>query len=150
MRTYLITGDRVSVAESAPAKIPDGVVAAQSIKDLDARRFPIARVISIWNALPGVDPVKRFPSRAAGIKRVWEALLRLPVGIAAARADSKQAKLIALLKRPSGATLKDLTDATGWQEHSVRGVLSGVVKKKLRLALTSQRGPAGTVYRIAS
>ena len=47
------------------------------------------------------------------------------------RAGTKQAVLIELLKRKTGATITDLTDATGWQPHSVRGAISGTLKKKL-------------------
>src|SRR3954464_561923 len=51
----------------------------------------------------------------------------------------KLGKVIALLKRPKGATIGDLTKATGWQAHSVRGAISGAIKKKLKLAVTSEK-----------
>lgn len=44
---------------------------------------------------------------------------------------TKQSRLIELLQRPAGANLTDLIDATGWQAHSVRGVISGILRKKL-------------------
>jgi hypothetical protein len=62
--------------------------------------------------------------------------------------ESKQAKLIALLQRPSGATIADLVAATGWQVHSVRGVMSGALKKRLGLTITSEKGDGDRVYRI--
>lgn len=62
---------------------------------------------------------------------------------------SKQAHLITLLQRPDGATLDELAKATGWKPTSVRGVLSGTLKKKLGLAIASTKGTYGTVYRIA-
>ncbi len=65
------------------------------------------------------------------------------------RADTKQATLIDLLKRKTGATIDDLVKATGWQPHSVRGAISGTLKKKLGLTVTSEQiEKRGRVYRI--
>ena len=64
------------------------------------------------------------------------------------RADSKQASVIAMLRAPAGATIAAMAGATGWQPHSVRGFLAGVVRKKLGLNLISEAGDAGRVYRI--
>src|SRR6266566_2331670 len=60
-----------------------------------------------------------------------------------ARDGNKAAKVLDLLKRPNGVTLKDLTKATGWQAHSVRGFLSGAVRKKMGLTVTSTKGEDG-------
>jgi len=60
-----------------------------------------------------------------------------------ARKGSKTATILDLLKRPSGATLKDVMKATGWLPHSVRGFLSGTVGKKMGLTLTSTKGDEG-------
>jgi hypothetical protein len=59
------------------------------------------------------------------------------------REGSKTAKVLDLLKRSNGATLKELMKTTGWQPHSLRGFLSGTVGKKLRLALASTKGEDG-------
>jgi len=65
------------------------------------------------------------------------------------RADSKQAKLIAMLKSPKGATIDEIAAAFDWQPHTVRGVLAGALKKKLGLEVTSEKEEArGRVYRL--
>jgi hypothetical protein len=66
------------------------------------------------------------------------------------RADSKQAKMVAMLRRPEGATIRQIMEATGWQSHTVRGALAGAIKKKLGLAITSEKSDGKErVYRIA-
>lgn len=66
------------------------------------------------------------------------------------RADSKQAAMIALLQRAKGTTIDELAQTTGWQKHSVHGVMSGVLRKKLGLNITSEAGPHGRTYRIVA
>ena len=61
----------------------------------------------------------------------------------AARDGSKAAKILELLKRPDGATSKELQKATDWQPHSVRGFLSGTIGKKMGLTVTSTKGEDG-------
>lgn len=63
--------------------------------------------------------------------------------------NGKIGALVVLLRRPNGATIADLCKETGWQAHSVRGALSGTIKKKLALQLQSEKMEAGRVYRIA-
>ena len=64
---------------------------------------------------------------------------------------TKQAAMIDLLKRPKGARISDLMKATGWQAHSVRGAISGTLKKKLGLTVTSEPIEGrGRVYRISN
>jgi hypothetical protein len=64
------------------------------------------------------------------------------------RSDTKQAEMIALLQRAKGATLDELVAATGWQAHTVRGAMSGALKKRLGLTIVSEKVETrGRVYR---
>lgn len=60
----------------------------------------------------------------------------------------KLGAVVEMLRRPEGATVEALSAATGWQVHSVRGAMSGALKKKLGLAIISEKTDAGRVYRI--
>ena len=62
---------------------------------------------------------------------------------------SKLGQVIALLRRDQGATIADLTAVTGWQAHSVRGAIAGAIKKKLGLAVVSEKIQGVRTYRIA-
>jgi Protein of unknown function (DUF3489) len=75
------------------------------------------------------------------------------------RSGTKQAQMIEMLKRPEGATVEQIAAATGWQHHTIRGAISGALKKKLGLTVGATRtrevGPnktgakgSTTVYRI--
>src|SRR5713101_795347 len=66
----------------------------------------------------------------------------------AAEPDTKHARIIAMLRTPTGATIAAIMSATDWQHHSVRGFLAGVVRKKLGLNLVSEPTEKGRVYRI--
>jgi hypothetical protein len=65
------------------------------------------------------------------------------------RGGTKQAEMIALLRRTEGATIDEIVATTGWQKHTVRGAIAGALKKKLSLEVTSEKVEGrGRVYNI--
>jgi hypothetical protein len=123
-----------------------------------AEKWSAARLVEIWSSLPGVQPVQRFTNRQVATTRIWKALQRLaPSGEAetgrvavkrpsvgrkappAARkqrgGNSKTIRVIALLRRPQGATLQAIMKATDWQtpeEIGAEGSI-GQARRKTRL-----------------
>src|SRR5262249_55859916 len=65
-----------------------------------------------------------------------------------ANRNSKQSGVLAKLRSPAGTTIAAITKLTGWQQHSVRGFLAGVVRKRLKLKLVSEKIGHNRVYRI--
>ena len=63
---------------------------------------------------------------------------------------SKQSRVLAMLQSPGGATIAAMMKATSWQQHSVRGFLAGVVRKRLKLKLSSKKIDGNRIYQIMS
>jgi hypothetical protein len=85
----------------------------------------------------------RKPSKAKSHARTARATSKPGTGN-----RTKHGRILAMLRRPAGATIASLMAATEWQQHSVRGFLAGVVRKKLGLNLVSEQSDKGRVYRI--
>ena len=102
---------------------------------------------------PARKSAKKQPSRSQSVRTRTSKSSKLAVALSDAikkgEAASKQARVIAMLQSPTGATLAAMMQQTGWQQHSVRGFLAGVVRKKLKLELGSQKVDGNRVYRIA-
>ena len=88
-------------------------------------------------------PIVRKTAKPAFPNRSIPASSKSPV-----RSATKHDRIIAMLRTPVGATIASLVIATEWQQHSVRGFLAGVVRKKLGLNLVSEKTDNGRVYRI--
>ncbi len=147
MRVYIINNDDLVVTREAPAQAGENEIAVASLDELRAARLSGKRLLALWNGLPGVERLSKVGDREALIERLWSALEALP-DPRPARA-SKQAAVIALLRRPEGATVDEIRAATGWQPHTVRGRFSGALKKKLGLAVVPTKEERGRVYRVA-
>jgi len=93
-----------------------------------------------------VAPLKAKSASEPGTKRATD-----PKAAGAARRGTKTAKVLELLKRRNGATLKEIMKATGWQPHSVRGFLSGTLGKKLGIRVDSvKRDNSERTYEVSS
>ena len=89
----------------------------------------------------GMPP--RAPITLAGLDAMIESAEASPAAKPRTRDNSKQAQVIAMLKRAEGATITQICEATGWQSHTVRGTFAGAFKKKLGLEITSSK-PEGS------
>jgi len=125
-----------------------------------------SRLVEIWNGLAGVQPIQKFTSRKTAVTRIWKAIQGLGRGDVKQSATARQPKakkasasrsgrgaritktdqIIALLKKPSGASLKAIMRATGWQAHSVRGFISGKLGKQMGLKVKSAERDGERVY----
>ena len=95
----------------------------------------------VANAVANVRKARPKPGQAQTPDDVAK-----PVAI---RPGTKQAQIIAMLQRPEGATVAEMVEATGWLAHTVRGSISGALKKKLGLPITAEKVEGrGTVYKL--
>jgi Protein of unknown function (DUF3489) len=146
MRVYIINASDLLVSREARVEPREDEIIIGSLDELRAARISGKRLLALWNGLPGVARLSKVGDRDAVIDRLWAALEALP-DPRPVRA-SKQGEVIALLRRPEGVTVDEVRAATGWQPHTVRGVFSGALKKKLGLAVVAAKEERGRVYRI--
>jgi hypothetical protein len=114
-----------------------------------ASRKPHEDPMTRTKSKPKTAARPRSATTAKPASRRWaKAVAALTAAAPKARAGTKHAEIIAMLQDRAGATIGAIMAATGWQQHSVRGFLAGVVRKKLGLNLVSAVGESGRVYRI--
>lgn len=146
--------------EAHPSKYPassaPGLVKFESEKDLAriAAGWQGSRLVEIWNKLPGVRSVGKFTDRRTALRRIWQAVEGLapsrgkaPETESARLKSTKTAHILALMKRPTGATLSEIMSLSGWQPHSVRGFISAH-SKKTGVRVESFKRNGERVYRI--
>ena len=105
---------------------------------------PMTRTKSKRKPATHARPVKTGKRRSSKRGPIGAA----PGGLVRTRVGTKHAQVLAMLRDRTGTTIAAIVAATGWQQHSVRGFLAGVVRKKLGFNLVSEQGGSGRVYRI--
>jgi predicted ArsR family transcriptional regulator len=129
-------------------------------EDKDGRRMMLAITEAGLQAIDGepagkaakqTTPTKTRPKKPHAKRKTTATKPKSRTESQPVRQGTKQALLIDLLKRKSGASIDEIVAATGWQAHSVRGAISGALKKKLGLAVDSKAVEGrGRVYRIVA
>src|SRR6202171_5220811 len=139
MRVYIIGNDGITLCRKAPATVDDSEIAVASNEELHAAPLSGKRLLALWNALPGVEKRRRVGDREALIDQLWSSIEMLPDPEPQPdpKRPSKKDVVIAMLRQPEGATVDEVASVTGWQRHTVRGVFSGTVRKKLGLTIAS-------------
>ena len=132
-------------------------MACSALRSCPAGRFARAglRWCGGWRRTTSEDPMTKSKSKASTRSAARTTSKSKPRSRSAlsspktsTRPDSKHARILAMLRTPAGATVAAIMTATEWQQHSVRGFLAGVVRKKLGLNLVSESTDKGRVYRI--
>jgi hypothetical protein len=175
-RVFAIDADNAIAVSTSTEKRPRKGRAARFTNEKQlaalAVRWPGSRLVAIWNNLPGVRKIAKFTDRQTGVGRIWRAVEGLAPHVGAhaatggdkgesrgraaspsrqpvvARANTKAARVIALLKQPAGATLKAIMALTGWQSHTVRGFVTAHVRQKMNYRVQSIKRGGERVYRI--
>jgi hypothetical protein len=155
MRYYIVSGTEMRICAKRPAKAAKGELVVTTLEDLRKSNWSAKHLLAVLSALPGAKRRVKDKSRAGVIDRLWAGLEALPDAsegrrTGSTRKYSKQAQVIEMFRRPEGATIEMLADLTGWQHHTIRGLIAGALKRKLNLLVVSEKSDGGERrYRIA-
>jgi hypothetical protein len=142
-------GRQGAAAQTAVPNTPAAVAKTEAppppVEAAKAKQRPARKRAAVGAHRPDVAKARaRTGKKATGGKPAHQAKPQAP-----AREGTKKETVLALLRRPQGATLAEMEKATGWQSHSVRGFLSGVLRKKMALKVKSgKRDNGDRVYSI--
>ena len=165
MKMFLID-DAGKIAAVPPDSVTEGQTTFRTEKELASvtSEWPSGRLIETFNQLPGVAAVRKFTDRKTAVARIWKAVQKLEPAVAPQAAHKREKKarparkatpetgapkanktatVLELLRREGGATLDDIMSATGWQAHSVRGFIRGVLGKRMGLTVESAKREDG-------
>jgi hypothetical protein len=164
MKLYQLANNRIQVVKEAKARKGARQFYTPKGWQRIAKDLPLSQLVEVWNHLPGTAKRKRFPSRRVAIGCIWDQLMSYaPVrgkfrsGRSAQRkaggpksqpAITRSDQILALLQTDGGASIEQLARATGWQKHSIRGFLSGVIRKKMGINVESSTAGGTRLYQI--
>src|SRR5437660_7352409 len=113
MRIYIIANDGITLCPEMPAAMTEGEVAVASKEELHAAPLNGKRLLALWNALPGGEKRRKVGDRAALIDQLWTAIEALPEPEPQSdvKQSSKQGAVLAMLRRPEGATVDEIGSA---------------------------------------
>ncbi len=95
-------------------------------------------------------PAKKRASKATAARATTAVSSQPTTDKKTSDASSKQARVVEMLRSPKGTTIAAMMKETEWQQHSVRGFLAGVVRRKLKLKLDSEKVDGSRIYRVAA
>src|SRR5215475_599419 len=115
MRIYIIGNDGIALSREVPTALNEGEIVVASNEELHAAVLSGKQLLALWNALPGVAKRTKVGDRAALIDQLWSAIEALPDPEPQpdVKRPSKQDAVIAMLRRPRGATVDEVAGATG-------------------------------------
>jgi hypothetical protein len=150
---------RADLQDGAPVPATDAPLEAAEAQEGNVAAEEPEAPAEPAQAAQEAKPARRKAKAKGAAKAKAKPVQAAPAAKPTSRTGTKQALMINLLKRPEGATVEQIAEATGWQHHTIRGAISGALKKKLKLNVEATRirevGPektgakgSSTVYRI--
>jgi hypothetical protein len=138
------------ILDAAPGLLDGRLSPADWLSEItDTGRTKVERVTAEVTASVKADAAGRTATKDAAATEPPVAEDAAEASKPQPREGTKQAVLIAMLRRPNGADLDEIAEATGWQKHTIRGAISGALKKKLGLEVTSTKDHQNRrVYRL--